>query len=97
MASPADEVAISPEELRAAVASRDLPALVARLVRERSWGALILLFGHAGGPEGAASLGLAELDAAAQALARALDAVPPPKSARAALGDELRIVRISAA
>jgi hypothetical protein len=97
MPGPADELAISPEELRTAVASRDLPGLVTRLVRERSWGALILLFGHAGGPEGAASLGLAELDAAAQALAGALDAVPPPKSARAALGDELRAVRIAAA
>jgi hypothetical protein len=97
MPGPADELAISPEELRAAVASRDLPGLVARLVHERSWGALILLFGHAGGPEGAKSLGLPELDAAAAALARALDAVPPPKSARAALGDDLRAVRIAAA
>jgi hypothetical protein len=94
---PVEDLAISPEELRAAVASRDLPALVARLVRERSWGALILLFGHAGGPEGAASLGLAELDAAVQALALALEGVPAPKNARAALGDELRTVRIAAA
>jgi hypothetical protein len=97
MPGPADELAISPEELRAAVGSRDLPGLVTRLVRERSWGALILLFGHAGGPEGAARLGLPELDAAAQALAAALDGVPPPKSARAALGDELRAVRIATA
>jgi len=97
MAGPADELAISPEELRAAVASRDLPALVTRLVRERSWGALILVFGHAGGPEAAGSLGLPELDAAARALALALDGVPPPKNARAALGDELRAVRIAAA
>jgi hypothetical protein len=97
MPGPADELAISPEELRAAVASRDLPGLVGRLVHERSWGALILLFGHAGGPEGTKSLGLPELEAAAAALARALDAVPPPKSARASLGDELRAVRIAAA
>jgi hypothetical protein len=97
MPGPADELTISPEELRAAVASRDLPGLVTRLVRERSWGALILLFGHAGSPEGAASLGLPELDAAAQALAAALEGVPRPKSARATLGDELRAVRIAAA
>ena len=97
MAGPADELAISPEELRAAVASRDLPALVTRLVRERSWGALILLFGHAGAAESAGSLGLAELDAAVSSLALALDAVPPPKNARASLGDELRTVRIAAA
>jgi hypothetical protein len=97
MASPGDDLAISPEELRAAVASRDLPALVVRLVRERSWGALVLLFGHAGGPDGAATLGLPELVAAAQALARALDGVPAPKNPRATLGDELRAVRIAAA
>jgi Inner membrane component of T3SS, cytoplasmic domain len=97
MASPVDELAISPAELRAAVASRDLPGLVARLVRERSWGALILLFGYAGGPDGAASLGLGELDAAALALATTLDGVPPPKQRRAPLADELRAVRIAAA
>ena len=96
MASPAEEVAISPEELRAALASRDLPGLVTRLVRERSWGALVLLFGHAGGAEAAARLGLSELDAAAHALALALDAVPPQKG-RGSLGDELRLVRIAAA
>jgi hypothetical protein len=97
MASPADDLAISPEELRAAVASRDLPALVTRLVRERSWGALILLFGYAGGPEATASLGLAELEAAAHALAAALEAMPPPKAARGNVRDELRAVRIAAA
>ena len=97
MAGPVDDLSISPEELRAAVASRDLPALVARLVRERGWGALILLFGHAGGPDGAASLGLPELDTAAHALAVALDMVPAPKSARSSLPDELRAVRIAAA
>jgi len=97
MPGPADELAISPEELRAALASRDLPGLVTRLVRERSWGALVLLFGHAGGPEAAAKLGLPELDAAAQALALALDALPPPKGGRGALREELRAVRIAAA
>jgi Inner membrane component of T3SS, cytoplasmic domain len=95
MASPGDDLAISPEELRAAVASRDLPGLVARLVHERSWGALVLLFGHAGGPDGA--LALPALDAAARSLARALDGVPAPKSPRAPLGEELRAVRIAAA
>jgi hypothetical protein len=94
--SPADEVPLSIEELRAAVASRDLPGLVARLVRERSWGALVALFAHAGGA-GASSLGLSELEMAARALAVALDAVPPPKHPRAALLEELRTVRITAA
>jgi hypothetical protein len=97
MPGPADELAISPQELRAALASRDLPGLVTRLVRERSWGALVLLFGHAGGPEAAAKLGLPELDAAAQALALALEGVPPQKGGRGALGEELRAVRIAAA
>jgi hypothetical protein len=96
VANPGDELAISPEELRAAVASRDLPTLVARLVRERSWGALILLFRHAGSAEAVESLGLGELDAAAQALAAALASVPAPKSARAPIIDELRAVRIAA-
>ncbi|HVR01975.1 MAG TPA: hypothetical protein VMT47_07580, partial [Polyangia bacterium] len=97
MASPVDDLAISPEELRAALASHDLPALVVRLARERSWGALILLFGHAASPEGAARLGLAELDAAAHALELALDGLPLPKNARAAPADELRPARIAAA
>jgi hypothetical protein len=96
MPGSADEVPLSIEELRAAVASRDLPGLVARLVRERSWGALIALFAHAGGA-GASSLGLSELEMAARALAVALDAVPPPKHPRAALLDELRTVRLTAA
>jgi hypothetical protein len=97
MPAPTDDLAISPEELRAAVASRDLPAIVTRLVRERSWGALILVFGHAGSADAAGGIGLQQLDAAAQALAAAVDAVPPPKSARAALLDELRAVRMAAA
>ncbi|HSZ82813.1 MAG TPA: FHA domain-containing protein [Polyangia bacterium] len=97
MPGPVDDLSISPEELRAAVASRDLPALIARLVRERSWGAIVLLFGHAGGPEGATSLGLPELERAAHALTLALDAVQAPRNARAALSDELRAVRIAAA
>ncbi|HEY2730225.1 MAG TPA: FHA domain-containing protein [Polyangia bacterium] len=97
MASPVDDLAISPEELRAALASHDLPALVMRLARERSWGALILLFGHAASPEGAARLGLAELEAAAHAFELALDGLPVPKNARAAPADELRPARIAAA
>jgi hypothetical protein len=97
MPAPTDDLAISPEELRAAVASRDLPAIVTRLVRERSWGALILVFGHAGSADASGGIGLQQLDAAAQALAAAVDAVPPPKSARAALLDELRAVRMAAA
>jgi hypothetical protein len=97
MASPVDDLAISPEELRAALASHDLPALVVRLARERSWGALILLFGHAASPEGAARLGLAELEAAAHAFELALDGLPVPKNARAAPADELRPARIAAA
>lgn len=97
MPGPADDLPISLEELKAAVASRDLPGLVARLVRERSWGALISLFGHAGGLDGAGGIALPSLDAATRALTVALEAVPPPKNARASLHDELRAVRIAAA
>jgi hypothetical protein len=97
MARPADELPISPEELSAALASRDLPALVARLVRERSLGAVTMLFRHAASPAAPAALGLAELELAARALALSLDAVPPPKNPRAPLADELRAVRIVAA
>jgi Inner membrane component of T3SS, cytoplasmic domain len=100
MASPADDPPISVDEVKAAAASRDLPALVGRLVRERSWGALILLFGHAGGAEGspaAALLGLSDLDAAARALAVSMDTIAAPKNPRSALADELRTVRIAAA
>src|SRR5260221_9868776 len=97
MASPVDDLAISPEELRAALASHDLPALVVRLARERSWGALILLFGHAASPDGAARLGLAELDAAAHAFELTLVGLPVPKNARVAPADELRPARIAAA
>ncbi|HTA20561.1 MAG TPA: FHA domain-containing protein [Polyangia bacterium] len=97
MPGPVDDLSISPEEIKAAVASRELPALIARLVRERSFGAVVLLFGHAGGPEGAASLGLPELELAAHALTFALETVPAPRGPRAALFDELRAVRIAAA
>jgi hypothetical protein len=99
MSSPADDPPISVEEVKAAAASRDLPALVGRLVRERSWGALILLFGHAGGAGGPAppGVGLPDLDAAAQALAASMSAIPTPKNPRATLVDELRTVRIAAA
>jgi hypothetical protein len=93
---PAEDLPISIEELRTAVASRDLPGLVARLVRERSWGALISLFGYAGSPA-AATLPLPELDAAARAVSLALEAVPLPKGSRSSLHDELRAVRIAAA
>ncbi|HEX4403955.1 MAG TPA: FHA domain-containing protein, partial [Polyangia bacterium] len=82
---------------RSAVASRELPALITRLVRERSWGTIVLLFGHAGGPEGAASLELAELELAAHALTFALETVPAPRGGRDSLFDELRVVRIAAA
>jgi hypothetical protein len=97
MPGPVEDLPISLEELSAALASRDLPALVARLVRERSFGAVTLLFRHAGGPAAPPSLGLAELEAAARSLAISLEVVPQPKSARSALGDELRGVRIVAA
>ena len=48
MATPVDDRQISLEEVKAAAASRDLPALVGRLVRERSWGSLTVLFHYAG-------------------------------------------------
>jgi hypothetical protein len=96
MPGPAEDLPISLEELRTAVASRDLPGLVARLVRERSWGALISLFGYAGSPA-ASTLALPELDAAARAASVALDAVAVPKGTKASVHDELRAVRIAAA
>ncbi|HVZ74318.1 MAG TPA: hypothetical protein VHJ20_18185, partial [Polyangia bacterium] len=76
MAGPADDLPISPEELTAALASRDLASLVARLARERSWGALTALFRHAAGPRAPAALGVGELEVAARALALTLDALP---------------------
>jgi hypothetical protein len=96
MASPADDRQISLEEVKAAAASRDLPALVGRLVRERSWGSLTVLF-HYTGNEGRGQVGLAELEAAARALAEALRPIRLPRNPRAALGDELRAVRMAAA
>jgi FHA domain len=97
MPGPTVDLPISLEELSAALASRDLPALVARLVRERSFGAVTLLFRHAGTPAAPPSLGLPELDAAARSLALSLETVPAPKSARSPLYEELRAVRIIAA
>src|SRR5882672_5241966 len=97
MASPVDDLAVSVEELRAALGSHDLPALVVRLARERSWGTLVVLFGQAATPDGTTRLGLVELDAATHALALALDGLPAPKKGRAALADDLRAVRIAAA
>jgi hypothetical protein len=69
---------------------------VGRLVRERSWGSLTVLYQYAGG-EGRTHVGLVELEAAARALADALRTIRTPKNPRAALGDELRAVRLAAA
>jgi FHA domain len=95
LAPNADDRQISLEEVKAAAASRDLPGLVGRLVRERSWGSLTVLFQYAG-TDGRAQVGLGELEAAARALSDALRPIRPPKSPRAALGDELRAVRLAA-
>lgn len=95
MTSSADDRQISPEEVKAAVAARDLPGLVGRLVRERSWGSLTMLF-HYAGAEGRVQLGLPELESAARALVDALRPIQPPKNPRAALADELRAVRVAA-
>jgi hypothetical protein len=95
MSTPADDRQISLEEVKAAAAARDLPGLVGRLVRERSWGSLTVLF-HYAGAEGRAQVGLPELEVAARALSDALRPIRPPKSPRAALGDELRAVRVAA-
>jgi hypothetical protein len=97
MPGPTVDLPISLEELSAALTSRDLPALVARLVRERSFGAVTLLFRHAASPAAPPSLGLPELDAAARSLAISLETVTAPKSARSSLGEELRAVRLVAA
>src|SRR5215831_4684090 len=95
MTSSTDDRQISPEEVKAAVAARDLPGLVGRLVRERSWGSLTMLF-HYAGAEGRVQLGLPELEVAARALSDALRPIQLPKNPRAALGDELRAVRVAA-
>jgi hypothetical protein len=96
MSSAADDRQISLEEVKTAAAARDLPTLVGRLARERSWGSLAVLFAYAGGAEGRGQVSLAELEAASRALADAMRGLPAPKNPRAALADELRAVRIAA-
>jgi hypothetical protein len=91
-----DDRQISLEEVKAAAAARDLPALVGRLVRERSWGSLTVLFHYVGG-EGRGHVGLAEVEGAARALGDAIRPIRPPRNPRAALSDELRTVRMAAA
>jgi hypothetical protein len=76
---------------------RDLVALVARLVRERSWDTLAALWKALGGDGGIAPVGLGELDTAARLLGEALAALPPPKNPRGAQADELRTVALAAA
>ena len=82
MRVPADDLPFSLHELRAAVAARDVPALVARFVGEGRWRALAAVFGHAAAPESPTSLALADLEGAAKALAIALEALPAPRGAR---------------
>jgi Inner membrane component of T3SS, cytoplasmic domain len=97
MRVPADDLPFSERDLRAAVAAREVPALVAQFVGEGRWRALRALFGQAGAPESATSLPLVELEGAARALAVALDALPPPRAARALEADEVRGLRLAAA
>jgi hypothetical protein len=97
MPGPADDLPLSLQELRAAVTSGDLPALVTRLVSERGWEALGLLYGYAGCLDGPAGVGLPLLEASTQALDRALAAAPAARNARAAQADGVRAVRLAAA
>jgi FHA domain len=97
MRVPADDLPFSPQDFRAAVAGRDVPALVARFVGEGRWRALAAIFGYAGPAEGPAALAHDELDGAARALVVALDALPPRRDGRLVDADEIRGVRLAAA
>ena len=76
---------------------RDLVGLVGRLLRERSWDALTSLFDAIAAKEGIAYVSLVDLDTATRLLAESLAEIVPPKKPNAALADELRALRISAA
>jgi len=94
MAPSGDERPISLEEVVSAVATHELSKLTERLVRERSWPSIVALFGYVAGPRTAASLDAVR--AAAEALRRALQAIPPPKRGAGALADQLRTARLAA-
>jgi hypothetical protein len=77
---------------------RDLTTLVERLLRERSWNTLTALFVSIGTGEEIAPAALSDLDAAAQRVAEALDAVShAAKPVRGAQLDELRALRLAVA
>ncbi len=77
---------------------RDLTTLVDRLLRERSWNTLTALFVSIGTGEEIAPAALSDLDAAAQRVAEALDAVShAARPIRGAQLDELRALRLAVA
>jgi hypothetical protein len=79
------------------LAARDVVALVARLVRERSWGLLATLFGAIASEPNAPLVSPSDLDTATRLLVDALAVTPPPKNPRSPAGEELRAVRLRAA
>jgi hypothetical protein len=77
---------------------RDLTTLVERLLGERSWNTLTALFVSIGTGEEIAPAALSDLDAAAQRVGEALDAVTnAARPVRGAQLDELRALRLAAA
>ncbi len=89
-----DERQISLEEVVSAAVTHELPILVERLVRERAWGSLVVVFGYSGGPRAAATID--EVRTTAESLRSALGKIPVPKRPGAALTDQMRAARIAA-
>ncbi|HEY5089595.1 MAG TPA: hypothetical protein VIK30_06480, partial [Polyangia bacterium] len=75
--------------------SRDLVALIERLVRERSWNALTALFMSIGDGGEIALATLPDLDAAARLIGDALAALATAKPPRGSQADELRALRLA--
>jgi hypothetical protein len=94
MAHSSDERPISLEEVVSAVATHELAALTERLVRERSWTSLVVMFGYVAGPRTAASLD--SVRSAGEALRAALQVVPPPRRPGGTLADQIRTARLAA-
>src|SRR4051812_28651557 len=89
-----DDRQISLEEVVSAVASHELGALAERLVRERAWSSIVVMFGYVAGPRTAASLD--SVRSAGEALRTALQAMPPPRRAGASHADQVRTARLAA-
>lgn len=75
--------------------SRDLVALIERLVRERSWNTLTALFVSIGDGDEIALATLPDLDAAARLIGDALAALATAKPPRGSQADELRALRLA--